>query len=1487
MRRRGLRAVLCAALMTAGLLSVAPETEASSAVGLECVGEVAQPAMAARMADDCDRRVEVTSQRTEATEVYVNPGGTSTVVQYAYPQRVKRADGGWSTLDSTLTAAADGTLTPRASAVAVAFSGGGSSEFARVRRDGGEVALSWPGVLPKPRMEGSRATYAEVLPGVDLVATARDAGFSFVLVVKNRKAARDPALRRLTLGTKLSGLRWKGTSAVNAEGRAVLTATAPLMWDGSGGSTLDAPGEGSRRAAVTLGVPSVDRMVIEPDADLLLDPKVTFPVVVDPTIGYSAWTMINGGAREQEYWDYDRWNCSGGHVTECAKVGYYPDGHQGATHSQYRSMFEFSAAHWQGKQVLDGDLAPNFTIDLLWSADCRADRPTYLHAVRSGGLSPSMNWNNTEGHWHVAVSNVSNTTCNGARRKTEFRMPPAGLAEAVNGRLVLGLKAGSETDAAQWKKFDATTARLIVNLNSLPDAPTNVTIDGKACATGTARPFVPTVAATVRATASDADMDTLSVRLLRQRIRDDGTKGPEALLSQEGVPAGTTAMVTMGFGVLDPGDEFVATGDWTRDGKPDVISRDPDGYLYVFNGGGSGANGRLGPRAEISRGWVPWNFRIVGLADWDRDGFLDAVARDESTAQLWVYTGGATPSGFDGERFLLSSGWGTGWSFAGLADWDRDGHIDVIARDGDGELWLYPGRGGRLSMDNASRVWLGGGWGGYTYFGTPDWDRDGKADIVARDPASGQLWQYPGNGTRAVMSDGRFEIGRGWGGYRALTIPDSNADGTVDIVALPPDYRIWTIYPGSGQRGVPHGERWTIASQGTSHGGTYSFRMYSSDGKAHGAESTPCEFTVDNVAPLAPSVAADVYKAQNTGGCGGACGSVGQTGRFTFASSADVTHFEWGFSEALVERATPSSLGGSVTIDWTPTAGGPKTLYVAAVDRAGNRSALRRHQFSVAAPTAPLARWLLNDESGETTVADDTGRGRTLSVSGGAVLGAPGRLLPGNDGVSRSAMRLDGVDDFASGPAVVDTGRSFSVSAWLKLDANAGDQAVIAQSGQSSSAFQLGYAAAQNRWVFTSGATTASSTSAVQLGTWTHVAGTYNSTEKTLRIYVGGAIEGQVSGATGAESTGDTFFIGKTGQGFHYKGSVAQVQTWNRVIGAAEAHALADPLEVSAVGEWHFEDVGSSYSTDSSNFRRHMTTHNGAQIVPTGPGPNGGGLSLDGSDDYAETESQILRTDQSFTISAWVRLKRTDRSQALISQGNDGVNPSFSLHYGAVNGGEWVLGMQASATATDPAAGTYAGVRVGTGTDLTDPHHLVGVFDAQKRQLRLYVDGNLRSTAPMNAAWRPWDAPGPLRVGAWPSGAGTYADAEIDEVRALQGAVSSAAQLYQGTNALVTGERLTAGQDVNANIGGHQLVMQGDGNLVKYRDGVVQWASDTQGNPDAHAVLQPDGNFVVYDSGGTPLWSTETNGTSASPLVVEDDGKTVLYGPGGQAVWTR
>lgn len=83
------------------------------------------------------------------------------------------------------------------------------------------------------------------------------------------------------------------------------------------------------------------------------------------------------------------------------------------------------------------------------------------------------------------------------------------------------------------------------------------------------------------------------------------------------------------------------------------------------------------------------------------------------------------------------------------------------------------------------------------------------------------------------------------------------------------------------------------------------------------------------------------------------------------------------------------------------------------------------------------------------------------------------------------------------------------------------------------------------------------------------------------------------------------------------------------------------------------------------------------------------------------------------------------------------------------------------------------------------------------------------------------------------------------------------------------------------------LNMQGtDGNLVLYGPSGALWATYTQGNPRAYAVMQgPDGNFVVYRQGGIAIWNSQTQGNPNAYLAMQGDGNVVIYRQGGVAIW--
>jgi hypothetical protein len=97
------------------------------------------------------------------------------------------------------------------------------------------------------------------------------------------------------------------------------------------------------------------------------------------------------------------------------------------------------------------------------------------------------------------------------------------------------------------------------------------------------------------------------------------------------------------------------------------------------------------------------------------------------------------------------------------------------------------------------------------------------------------------------------------------------------------------------------------------------------------------------------------------------------------------------------------------------------------------------------------------------------------------------------------------------------------------------------------------------------------------------------------------------------------------------------------------------------------------------------------------------------------------------------------------------------------------------------------------------------------------------------------------------------------------------------------GTRLGNG-DVLTN-GPATLKMQGDGNLVSTVKGKVAWSSGTS-KKGHHAILQPDGVFVIFHTGDNtkPIWSTKTHSPGAY-LELTQAGNVVLYDTSGKDIW--
>jgi Thiol-activated cytolysin len=111
---------------------------------------------------------------------------------------------------------------------------------------------------------------------------------------------------------------------------------------------------------------------------------------------------------------------------------------------------------------------------------------------------------------------------------------------------------------------------------------------------------------------------------------------------------------------------------------------------------------------------------------------------------------------------------------------------------------------------------------------------------------------------------------------------------------------------------------------------------------------------------------------------------------------------------------------------------------------------------------------------------------------------------------------------------------------------------------------------------------------------------------------------------------------------------------------------------------------------------------------------------------------------------------------------------------------------------------------------------------------------------------------------------------------------------------LQVGQRLAADERLTSANGRFTLLMQGDGNLVLYRDAVdvagAYWATGTESlPPDQRPTtleLRPDAQLVLCDGNQVVRWASGTAGDYVDPrLVLHDNGNLVVHHDGGAPVW--
>lgn len=193
-------------------------------------------------------------------------------------------------------------------------------------------------------------------------------------------------------------------------------------------------------------------------------------------------------------------------------------------------------------------------------------------------------------------------------------------------------------------------------------------------------------------------------------------------------------------------------GDWNGDGHDDLVGRRrSDGSMWLYRGSRFGT---LGGGVPLGHGWSAFR-QLVAVGDWSGDGRPDLMGvRSDGT--LWLFAG----DGAGGFRSSVQIGRGWYGDVIGVGDWGGDGEPDVMLRRSDGALIVYNGDGrGRFGSSRQ----IGHGWQAMSEVsGVGDTNGDRQVDLAAWNSA-GELIYYFGDGRGGFLAV--RTIGPGWNAY--------------------------------------------------------------------------------------------------------------------------------------------------------------------------------------------------------------------------------------------------------------------------------------------------------------------------------------------------------------------------------------------------------------------------------------------------------------------------------------------------------------------------------------------------------------------------------------------------------------------------------------------------------------------------------------------------------------------------------------------------
>ncbi|MFH8394280.1 LamG-like jellyroll fold domain-containing protein [Streptomyces sp. NPDC018036] len=1403
-------------------MSVAGIAAAAGRVALQAPkggGKAAATLSAAEdAAESAGTNVEVTSLRSESGEVYATPDGQLEAVQHLKPVRT-RVGGVWEPIDNTLMKRGDGKIAPHAAAVGLSLSGGGSDPLVTLERAGRRLSFSWPTALPSPRLEGDTATYANVLPDVDLKVRSATDGFSELLVVKSATAAKNPRLAELTLGVDSPGLDLQETVSGGLEavdqsaGGVVFQAAKPLMWDSSAASGTqtqtvrrmtaaattaaeddaeNGPGDAANVAPIGVEVASDDsELKLTPDQGLLTNPETAFPVYIDPqtyTPKAGEWTMVS------RYWaSSPQWRFNG---DADAGVGYCGWDYC-APFDVKRLFFQFPTSRFGGKTITSATFVGHET----WSGSCDG-RSVQLWRTKS--FTPETTWKSSADNWLDQLDSKDVAHGGGAgcpAGDVEFDAT-AGVKYAAShdsAYTSFGLRAANEDDKYGWKRF-SDDAHLRVKYNQPPKQLTmkQLTMSpGGTCQKPDSKSRVRSLPTITANDVKDPDGDEVSVQFQLWWDAGSGFKaqwtsskiGPkksgspfstrliEQITSTKKIPKDTTLAWYARVYDYDEG-KYYSYSPWSGAGSA-------TGCYFVWDTGvhaGPSISSADYPEADDSNPDDPvydgvgrYGTFTVDAVDTDVIKYQYGMNQDPSPDNQVTTSGGAA-------RTVSIRPTRSGTNFLTVQALDSAGNVSERTR------YMF-----RVKSGQPTRA---------------QWKLDDPSDATQATGSAGQrtlalhggpTLGVPGALGKAVSFDGTDA-------YLQSDIPtvDTSTGFSVSAWAkldkMPDGAAVIATQPGNNSPGFELYYSKTLDR--------WAFNQYTADT----ASATPVR--------AMQAAAGGVQIGQWVHLAGTYSSTYDELKLYVNGALAGTVSYDSPWDARRGLQIGAGSYGG-VAGSFFPGSIDDVRLFDKPLAQ-GEVTDLYNKQTSIGAGRPARAVFALDDAP---TTSDGTA---ATEVAGRADVNPAilkGGAKPGNTGRDGKALSLDGLDDYATTTPHVNNLRSFSVAAWAKLPKTKPTHAAIiaTQTGTVKPGFELYYSPTYG-WSFNQYTQDSANGTPVRAaqgdpdkapgGTWTQVVGSYDAVTDDLRLYV----QGQWVNTAKFDAPfygGESLQIGAGNYagvpGSFFPGQISDLQLFDRALSAPEIADMFDS-QVSVEGRWRLDTATGSTSGDDL-VREDHTTHpltlgSGASIDTTSLNNmvGSGELLLNGTNNsYASTSASPIDTSASFTASAWVTApSRPTKKVTVMSMAGSNTN-GFAVRYvpdatDPAHAGRWQLEMADTDTLT-------AAKSTAEHTNFQNNgswNHLTVVYDAFAGQLRLYVDGALHTTlcpddeddgspnAPActetvswNSSVLPFAATKGLQLGRAKTGSNTWGEywsGAVDDVWVMQGAASDIqiAQLASG-----------------------------------------------------------------------------------------------------------